>query len=69
MNTINYVTKVTQAQVFAASTKIRQTRLVEQLALWAPGAWPEQGSFSGQGRETYMVLCNAPPPPKENFRI
>ena len=34
MNTINYVIKVTQAQVFAASTKIWQMRLVEQLAVW-----------------------------------
>ena len=34
MNTINYVIKVTKAQVFVASTKIRQTRLVEQLAVW-----------------------------------
>ena len=33
MNTINYVIKVTQAQVFAASTKIWQMRLVEQLAM------------------------------------
>ena len=34
MNIINYVIKVTKAQVFVASTKIRQTRLVEQLAVW-----------------------------------
>ena len=34
MNTINYVIKVTQAQVFAVSTKIWQMRLVEQLAVW-----------------------------------
>ena len=34
MNTINYVIKVTKAQVFVASTKIRQTRLVEQLSLF-----------------------------------
>ena len=34
MNTINCVIKVTKVQVFVASTKIRQTRLVEQLAVW-----------------------------------
>ena len=34
MNTINYVIKVTKAQVFVASAKIRQMRLVEQLAVW-----------------------------------
>ena len=34
MNPINYVIKVTQAQVFVASTKIWQMRLVEQLAVW-----------------------------------
>ena len=36
MNTINYVIKVTKAQVFGASiaTRIRQMRLVEQLAVW-----------------------------------
>ena len=30
MNTINYVIKVTQAQVFAVSTKIWKMRLVEK---------------------------------------
>ena len=34
MITINYVIKVTKAQMFAASTKIGQMRLVEQLAVW-----------------------------------
>ena len=33
MNTINYIIKVTQAQVFVVSTKIWQMRLVEQLAV------------------------------------
>ena len=34
MNTINYIIKVTQAQVVAVSTKNWQLRLVEQLAVW-----------------------------------
>ena len=33
MNTINYIIKVTQAQVLALSTKIWQMRLVEQVAV------------------------------------
>ena len=33
MNTINYIIKVTKAQVFAASTEIWLMRLVEQLAV------------------------------------